>query len=417
MLSSFKSKLYSYLRKAEAYTKTDMVYLASAGTWITIGNIVSSLSSLLLVIAFGNLFPPESYGIYQYVLSIVSILATPTLSGMNTALIQAVARGFDGSVIEGLKTKIRWGLLGGLGSILVALYYYSQDNLILATSFLIAGVFLPFMDSLTVYSSYLEGKKLFKKSTWYSSIINIVRTIAMVGVLFLTKNILLVLFTYFVSTTLLRALIMYLSTREIRNNHSIDASAISYGKHLSAMRILGTISSSLDKILLFHYLGAVQLAVYSFALAPISKISGVLSPITSLAMPKFAETNPELLQKTLPRKLFYFFFISAGITVLYIILAPFLYKLFLPLYLDSVLYSQAIALTLLFYPQKILATVLTAHKEKKALYIITTVSPIVKIVSLFILLPLFGMWGAIASLLLPLILNGVLTLYYFKKMS
>ena len=114
MLHSIQSRLYRILRISEKYTKTDMVYLASGGSWILIGTFISSLSSLLLVIAFGNLFPPEKYGVYQYVFSIASILATPTLTGMNTALIQSVTNGFDGSIIKGLSTKIRFGFIGAV---------------------------------------------------------------------------------------------------------------------------------------------------------------------------------------------------------------------------------------------------------------------------------------------------------------
>ena len=74
MIKKIKEKIYNLLRWSEKYTKTDMVYLAHGGFWLSFGQIISSLSSFLLAIAFANLLPKETYGNYKYILSIASIL-------------------------------------------------------------------------------------------------------------------------------------------------------------------------------------------------------------------------------------------------------------------------------------------------------------------------------------------------------
>ncbi len=148
MIEKTKIAVYKLLKKSEKWTKTDMIYLAKGGFWLTLGQGVSSVSSFLLAIAFANLLPKETYGTYKYIMSIVSLLAIPTLAGMNTAIIQAVARGYEGSVMPAFKTKVKWGLLGGLASLILTGYYYFQGNNTLAISFLITAVFVPFMDSL-----------------------------------------------------------------------------------------------------------------------------------------------------------------------------------------------------------------------------------------------------------------------------
>jgi len=124
LIKKTKIRLYNLLRWSQKYTKTDMVYLAKGGSWLTLGQIVSTIASFLSAIAFANLLPRETYGQYKYILSITSILAIPTLAGINTAVIRAIARGYEGSFIPALKTKIKWGLLGGITSIGLAGYYY-----------------------------------------------------------------------------------------------------------------------------------------------------------------------------------------------------------------------------------------------------------------------------------------------------
>ena len=163
------------------------------------GQIVSSISSFLLAIAFANLLPRETFGVYKYILSVCGILAIPTLGGINTAVTQAVARGYEGSLIPALKTKIKWGLLGGLASLILAGYYYFQGNIILTISFLVAAIFLPLMDPFGIYDSLLQGRKLFNISSKYLIISQIISVIALIITIFLTKNIFLVLLAYFLS--------------------------------------------------------------------------------------------------------------------------------------------------------------------------------------------------------------------------
>src|SRR3989338_1976898 len=138
-----RGRLYRFLRWSERYTKTDMVYLASGGFWLTLGQIISSAATFGLAIAFANLLPKETYGTYKFILSIAGILSVLTLPGMMTALTQAVARGFEGSVIPALKLRVRWGMLAGLGNLVVATYYYFNGNTKLTISFLIVAAFLP----------------------------------------------------------------------------------------------------------------------------------------------------------------------------------------------------------------------------------------------------------------------------------
>lgn len=405
------------LRKSEKYTGTDMVYLGANISWISIGNAISSLASLGLVIVFGNFISKNDYGIYQYVLSIAGVLGATTLPGMNTALIKAVADGSDGTLFESLKTRIRWGLLASLGSVGVGIYYFIHDNTILSFSFFAIAIFLPFMDAFSSYSGYLEGKKLFKQSALYASVISIVRVATLIGIILLTNNILLIIVGYIVITTILRGIALLIVVRKVDKSKTSDPELIRYGKHLSLMRILSGGIASLDNILLFQFLGAAELAIYSFAKTPVTKISGAFTPIASLAYPKFAGSSVSVLQKTLPKKLILLFLLMVGITGVYILLAPFLFSIVLPEYTDSVSFSQLFALSLLFLPQKIIGSVLTAHKQQKSLYILSVANPIVRVVSLIILLPLFGISGVIWSFLIGLLFNGILSYYYFFKMK
>ncbi len=413
---TIKQKIYNLLRYSQKYTKTDMVYLAKGGSWLTLGQIVSSVASFLSAIAFANLLPRETYGTYKYILSIVSILAIPTLSGMSTAIARAVAQGYEGSVVPALKTKIKWGLLGGLASIALAGYYYFQGNATLTISFLIAAIFLPFMDSLNVYGPFLQGKKRFDVSTKFGIIIQVIAITIMIAMLFLTSNIFLILFTYFISHTLLRFIFLKITLKKFKLNKKQAPDTTSYGKHLSLMGAMGTVANHIDKILLWHFLGAVPLALYYFAITPVNHFQKALKSIYALAFPKFANQDKEVIKKTLLPKILKFSVVLIIPVVGYIFLAPYIYKLVFPQYLGSIKYSQYFVLIILLFPKRFLGQPLTAHAKTKSLYILQITTITLKITLLAILVPLYGILGAILALIATSFLHLPLEFYFFKKM-
>ena len=397
MIKNLYHKLYNFLRQSEKYTKTDMVYLFKGGSWLTGGQIISSICSFLLAIAFANLLPKETYGSYKYILSIAGLLAIPTLSGINTAIIQSIARGYEGSFIKGLKTKIRWGLLGGLASLILSSYYYFNDNITLTFAFLITGIFIPFMDSFNIYGALLIGKKKFKISTIYNIIIKILSFIIIISVLFITNNIFLIIFTYFLSNTLLRLLFLFITIKKFKLNKEKDSETISYGKHLSLIDIISIIASQLDKILIFHYLGAIELAIYAFAVAIPEQIKSLLKNISILALPKFSEKSIEEIKKTIFKKMAWMsLFIALG-TVFYIIAAPYIYKLFFPQYIESVFYSQIFSISLITAIAILPTSALQAKMAKKELYQLNIYSPLIQIILLFFFIYFYGLLGIILA--------------------
>jgi len=180
--------------------------------------------------------------------------------------------------------------------------------------------------------------------------------------------------------------------------------------------VIGSIAGNLDKILLWHLLGAGLLAVYSFAMAPVNQISGLLKFILPLALPKLSLRDGKEIKKELPGKMFKLFALIALGVIMFIILAPYLYKIFFPQYMDAVKYSQLFALVLLFFPQKLIGAALQAKAKKKALYIISVSNSLIRIALYLILIPIYGIYGAIIANLIPYAWNTVLQIYYLKKM-
>jgi len=411
-----KRKIIDILSWSQKYTQVDMVYLASGGFWLALGKIIFGISGFLLVIAFANLLPKETYGTYQYVLSVAGILAIPTLSGMNTAMVRAVAQGYEGSLVPALKTQIRWGVLGGIAGLGVAGYYFLNNNITLTISFLIVAIFIPLTNPFMIYQAFWIGKKRFNIQAEYNIIIRILAISALIATLLLTKNLIFIFLVYFASYAFLYFIFFRITVKKIPPGQKQDLQSISYGKHLSLIDIMGVIASQLDKILLWHFLGAEALAIYFFAIAPVQQVRSLFKSLCLLALPKFSQYYKKKSKDALFKKIIKLFPIMIFITVIYIILIPYAYKIFLPQYTESIFYSRLFAITLLFIPQILLITFLTAQKKTKELYIFQFSFCITQIILLLVLLPIYKIWGAIIALAATQIFNFVLLLFLlFKK--
>ncbi len=415
-MERLKNRSIKALRSLEKYTKTDMVYLAKGGFWLGIGQFVATGSAFLISVAFANLLSPETYGLYKFVLSINSLILITTLSGMDSAITQAVSRGFEGTMEVGFKIKMKWGFLGSMISILISIYYLAQGNITLAICFGIISIFAPFTESSDIYNSLLWGKKLFNVQAKYNAINTLIILASTTSVLFLTKNLYIVLATYLIALTVPNFFFIKSIKKTYQENKDVDPDAIKYGKHLSIIGLLSLLVSQLDKILVFHYIGATNLAIYSLAVAPTDQVKGLLKNLNSLAMPKFSEKTTEQIKKSIWHKVWLLALIMIVVITGYIILVPFLFKIFFPKYLASIIYSQIISISLIFAVLAgFLATILESQKAKSELYKYNIYTSLINIITLFPLVYFYGIWGAIISRSISRIFSLGYSSYLIKK--
>ena len=105
----------------------------------------------------------------------------------------------------------------------------------------------------------------------------------------------------------------------------------------------------------------------------------------------------------------------ACIVLAYVIAAPYIFALLFPKYMESVLYSQLFALTLLFFPQKFIGTAFQAHAHTSALYTTSIVVPIARILLALLLIPTYGILGALMAELSTRAVNLTLVSILFAR--
>lgn len=281
---------------------------------------------------------------------------------------------------------------------------------------LIAGCLWPFFTSTNLYSSLLIAKKDFKRVTIYFDLIgNIVPYLAIFGTMFVTQNPVWFVAVYIISNTVIGLILYARITTIYKPNTKVDPGVLGYSKHLSAIGILNTIADNMDQILVFHYVGAAQLAVYNFATAIPDQIKGPVKNLLNLLLPKFTERTDKEIHATMNNKFLLLFLACLIIVVGYIITAPFIYKIFFPQYLDSVIYSQIFSLSILSFAGTPSYIYLSARKKVRELYIANTIGSILQIIVVFVGIYMWGLIGLVVARVLMRIISSIIGIVLYRQ--
>jgi O-antigen/teichoic acid export membrane protein len=390
-----------------------MLYVAKGGFWLVIGKISILLISFATMFAFGKWVPKEIFGKYQYILSTIAIIGIFTLPGIDAALIRAVAKGKEGMISLCAITKMKWSLIGVFFSLAISSWYLLHGNSSLGICFLIASFFFPFPRIFNLFSCFWQGKKRFDIQNKYLIIINFFEALLFIPVLFLTDNLVLIILFFFSSRIIFRGIFFKITLQKIKNREK-DKETVSFGKHLTLMQTITLFAGQVDKIIIWQFLGPISVAIYSFAQLSVQEIPWII-PVSTLSLPKLSQKNFIEIKDGVFKKFLKLFLLSIPLFLIFIILAPIGYKIVFPNYIEALPYAQVLAVSFIFLPFSLLNTSLTAAMKTKELYKIQFITPIIKILLFLILIPLYGIWGIITSILAVQLIGALLTLYLFKK--
>ncbi|OYV27877.1 MAG: hypothetical protein B7W98_00820, partial [Parcubacteria group bacterium 20-58-5] len=353
---------------------------------------------LTLSVAMARYVPKDIYGQYKYVLAIVSTLIAFSLSGIGTAVLQSVARGFDGALADGFKANLRWSFVIFIGTFALGGYYLIAGNFILGLGILIGGTVTPFLAGYNLYSPFLSGKKEFAIQAWYSEFVtNIVPAVALIVVALVAPQPLMLVAAYFIANLAATAYAYWRTARKLRGVLQHDPEMLHYGKHLSLIGILGGIAGSIDQLLLFHFAGATDLAIYNFATGIPDQIKGPLKSLDAMTQARFANREETDIHSSIRNKMFWLFLTSVIVITGYILIAPYLYLFLFPAYAVAIPYSQIYAISLFAMIASPAVSYLSAKKKVKELYVSTVVGSIFQIGAMVLGVVCWGLLGLVVA--------------------
>jgi O-antigen/teichoic acid export membrane protein len=262
----------------------------------------------------------------------------------------------------------------------------------------------------------LAGKKDFMHQTLFSIGDNLIPIGLMIGIVLLTSNPLALVAVYFVSNTI-AALYFYRRTKIMyaQSAQKHDETMLRYSKHLSVMGIMGGIAENIDQILLFHFVGGVQLAVYNFAIAIPNQMRTPIKNIDAMLQARFVHRTAEEIRSGIRNKISWYFISAVMLTAAYFFIAPYLFKFLFPQYLEAVRYSQIYVLWIIALAFDPVNSYISSRKNVKALYVSTTVYSLSKIALLFVGVLFWGLMGVIVARVATHFIAAVLNYALYRR--
>ena len=401
MLSSVKNLARRLLIRSQDLTGTDNVYIAKQGFWSTFGFAANSLLSFAVVWSFANFLPKELYGTYKYLLSLVASITFLALSGINTAVAQAVSRGQHRALEYAVRFQLKWNLMFISVGIAIGGYYLYNGNSLFAYAISLLCIEWAISSALNTYGPYLAARKQFKKVALYSFVSAFFYGICMLIAVFATDS-LFILISVYVSASLIPVFIIYRIT--LRSVHGPELSReqksalLRYAGHLSLVNIVPTVAQSIDKILAFQYAGPAALATYAFASVGPDRVRGWLKSVGGIIFPKLAERSLAEIDRVFYRRVLQAILVGCAAAAAYSTAAPYVFQVFFPQYIESVRYSQVLSLSLIGISAAVyIGQVVTAHKLLGIIYRGSLAVHGGKIILFIVMGYLWGIWGLILS--------------------
>jgi O-antigen/teichoic acid export membrane protein len=399
------------------YASTVRPFVRKVG-WLTLAQVVASLASFGAAVILGFLLPKEVFGTYKYVISLSLALSAFSLSGASIALIRSVAQGHSGTIYSALSSSFRWSIPASALALAGSVYYFIAGNSVLGLSLLIVALLDPLIRSYGLYTSYLNGHKDFKRIALYGMLPDVALLAGLVVVALMTKATVAFVLVYFAINAALHFFLYKKAVKAIPPNASVDTSFMKSNKHMSVMNIFQAGAQHGDKILIFQFIGSVPLAVYFFAIALPEQLRAFFKIANALIIPEYASLKEEVSNTRVLNVMWKVLALISVLCISYIVVAPLLFKIFFPQYLEAVLYSQVFALSLIGMTAfAVLVSVLQARDELKKLHYINVASAGIQLSALVLFLLLSQtLWSVIAARILTTALLPFVTWQIgFKK--
>lgn len=417
MPPSLKARLVSFLRWSERYTKTDMVYLASGGAWLTLEQVAGAFFALTLAVVFGRYASQDLYGNYKFALTLAGLLSALTLTGLGVAVTRAAARGFDGALRAGARMTLSYAWVFVLGTLAAAGYYAYAGNRFVAVALVVAAAFVPFSSAFSLYGSFLMGKKAFAASARSVIASGAFSVVAIAATLLLSQRAIAVVFASFAAQAA-AAWYFYRKTSARTENSAEDPGMRRYGFHLTAMGIMGAVADKIDSLIVFTLLGPSALAVYAYAIAIPEQLKGLVKNMGAVALPRFAERSMTEIRQSIARRLVLLTMGLAATAALYALAAPRLFALLFPVYRAAVPYTEWYApVIVLTGITATITSVLQAHQKTRALYAVSNGSAIVLVLAIGPLTYWYGIAGAIGAQALFRLTGASIALWQLTRLD
>jgi len=286
--------------------------------------------------------------------------------------------------------------------------------------FLVLLAFAAPLPILKLYVRYLYAKDHFKELTTIVMTEKIIYYSTTILMIITHQSLLAVLTVYFGTQLAYNTYFAYHYHRLINrteNVHLVDKELVKAGFKFTLLDILVVGASQIDKILLPIVLSLNHLAIYGIALIIPQNLLNLTEKLSvMLLFKKTHSQTPLAIRRKIIQNAPYLLvaFLIAGALLWFLV--PVVLELLFPAYIDSIPYAQvlSVAVLLIFFTQ-IVKKYMESHRNSRAMFMIESMGYGWQLVGYLILIPLFGLWGAVVAKVSSLVAQFIYAMWKFSK--
>lgn len=394
--------------------------------WLFVGEVgVRILKLFIFVYAARNLGVSE-WGIFSYVLALMSMFAIISDIGINSVILREVAKK-ENNIEEYISTSffMKIGLSFVSSITFFSIIFFTKEDNPINILIPITAVIL-FFDSIREFGFSIN--RAFEKME-IEAFIKIFTTslLIIIGFIFISKNPKSISLSYaYLISGIVGLIIMYISLRKhfisiISNyNKKLIKIIIKEAFPIAIVGVIGTIMSNVDMIILGWFTDSKNIGLYSAAQKPIQIIYLIPSLLSTSIFPVFsrlASTNMEKAKSVIRKSFNFSLIIAILINIGILLVGGFFFKLiFGTQYIESIPVFKIMSLAIITgAPGIIMSNALFAiGKQKKLIeYIIVTL--IINLILCLILIPKFHIYGAAISVTLSQTIGNIFLIIKSRK--
>lgn len=399
----------SFFTFLERKLKTNARVHAKNSLLLATGSFIASLAGLGVNILFANVLSKETFGDYRYILGLLNVFNSFTLTGMNVAVVQAVAKGYEGALRASINDQLKWAIPHTLGGFIAAAIFYVNGQPTAALCLALIAAIMPVSNAFNTYTAFLQGKKAFKAFTVSNMVQAFAVYSAIAVALLATKHIVIITLAN-IGATLASNLILHAYTlRTYKPNDRTEADTLAYGRKISLLWGLRLAADQVETFLIHGMLGPVSLAAFAVITTIPERLKGFIKIGPSVVLPDYANRRLSEIVPPLRKKLLLLTLGLGIVTIGYVALCPPVFRLIYPTYADIIPLAQLYGMSFLFGLWSIPLTILFSQKESETLSGILAISSVLQAAMMAIGLFMGGLLGAVIG---KLSFQGMQTVAY-----
>lgn len=357
-------------------------------------------------------FDKSTYGRYQLIVATTAAVATFCLPGLNDAALISSARRKDGNLAGILRQRLVVALAGAIVIAGWGVLRYSADTTMML-GFIIAAILFAPIQLGTIWQGVTNGKRRFKLLT-FGQILMASGSLIGIGAFWVARvsDADMLPWGILGSQGLLAVATLFLvsTVSRMKETTDTDPDIVRYGHHVTAASLLAWVFAS-DRLIVGEILSEADVAILSVAILLPAQIKIFFSAFEQVFLPKVtaAASVADAWTYMQPRMRWLSICYTALGVVGYVAM-PYVIPLFFShRYVAAVPYAKWLWLVqCLGSPFTFLASILNSQRDKRFLYLKSVASPLVTLILFAVLIPRYGLGGAIASR----VINGVVLVIF-----